>query len=96
VRRFVGIAIILVIAGTGGALGASRSSQHVYVARPGDVLSVPGSKARCAVGRELTAVRLVCRHTPAARYSVVFYSDNLVVYRNGNPARIVFSARGRP
>jgi len=37
---------------------------------------------------------VICTHTPRARYSVVFFKDNLFVYRNGNPDNPVFSARG--
>jgi len=59
------------------------------------------SPLECASGvvsQEGGATNTICGHTPLARarYSVVFYRDNLFVYRNGRPDKPVFSARGRP
>jgi hypothetical protein len=94
----------IVAVGAGFALGrattassaAAAGKSRVYTGRAGDVLRVPAAAARCTVSREAGATNLICVHTPRARYSVVFYRDNLFVYRNGNPDNPVFSARGRP
>ena len=73
-------------------------SSRVFTGRPGDAFRVPASTTRCVVGQEAGAGRTICWHTPLARarYSVVFYRDNLFVYRNGRPDNPVFSAEGRP
>ena len=76
----------------GGASAAGRG--RVYTGRDGDVFRAPAAATRCVVSREAGAANLVCAHTPRPRYSVVFFKDNLFVYRNGNPANPVFSARG--
>jgi len=76
----------------------AASAGHVYTGRFGDVFRVPAAATRCVVGREAGAADTICRHMPLARarYSVVFYRDNLLVYRNGRPDNPVFSARGKP
>ena len=78
------------------AAAPAASKGSVYTARVGDVVRVPSAAAQCKVGQEAGAVNLVCAHTPRARFSVVFFKDNLLVYRNGNPDKPVFSAHGNP
>jgi hypothetical protein len=80
-----------------GAAPAAPSSR-VFTGRLGDAFRVPASATRCVVGSEGGSPRTTCWHTPLARarYSVVFYRDNLFVYRYGRPDNPVFSARGRP
>ena len=75
---------------------AAAGTRHVYSVQAGDVVRVPAAAARCTASREAGATNLICAHTPKALYSVVFFKDNLFVYRNGNPDNPVFSARGRP
>ena len=98
-------ALLLLIAGTfvlgratapGSAPAATNA--RVYTGRAGDVFRVPAAAIRCAVSQEAAAANTICRHMPLARarYSVVFYRDNLFVYRNGRPDNPVFSARGKP
>jgi hypothetical protein len=80
----------------GAAPAASRS--RVLTGRMGDAFRVPASATRCDVDQEGGSARTACSHAPLARarYSVVFYRDNLFVYRNGRPDNPVFSAKGRP
>jgi hypothetical protein len=78
------------IAGSAAAAGDGR----VYTGRVGDVFRAPAVSTRCTVNREAGAANLICAHAPRGRYSVVFFKDNLFVYRNGNPDNPVFSARG--
>ncbi len=78
------------------AAAPAASNGRVYTAGIGDVVRVPSAAARCEVGQEAGAVNLVCAHTPRARFSVVFFKNDLLVYRNGNPDNPVFSARGNP
>ncbi|MGZ4414207.1 MAG: hypothetical protein ACXVRZ_07545 [Gaiellaceae bacterium] len=78
------------------AVAPAASSARVYTAAVGDVVRVPAAATRCEVGQEAGAVNLVCAHTTRARFSVVFFKDNLLVYRNGNPDNPAFSARGNP
>jgi hypothetical protein len=78
------------------AVGASAT--HVYTGRLYDVFRVPGAAIRCEVNAEARSLKLSCEHTPFshARHEVVFYSDNILVYRLGNPDKPVWSARGGP
>jgi hypothetical protein len=78
------------------AVGAPAT--HVYTGRLNDVFRVPGAATRCEVGMEAGSVNVSCEHTPyaRARHEVVFYSNNILVYRLGNPDNPVWSARGRP
>lgn len=77
---------------------ATRSTGGIYTGHLGDVFRVPSAAARCLVTAEAGAPKLSCNHVPVARarYNVIFYKDNLFVFRYGNPDRPVFSARGRP
>ena len=69
-------------------------STHVYNGRMYDVFRVPRAAVRC----EIRSQSISCEHVPYsnAHYEVVFYKDNMVVYRLGNPHNPVWSARGRP
>jgi hypothetical protein len=51
-----------------------------------------GSTICWKTGREVAG----CAFKPKARFTVVFFNDNLFVYRNGNPDNPVFSTHGRP
>ena len=77
---------------------AAPSPAHVYTGRLHDVFRVPGAGLRCEVSEEGMAVNASCGHVPyaQARYQVVFYKDNILVYRLGNPDKPVWSAHGRP
>jgi hypothetical protein len=77
---------------------AGAAATHVYTGRLYDVFRVPSASVRCEVGKEGAALNMSCEHVPyaRARYEVVFYEDNILVYRLGNPDKPVWSARGRP
>jgi len=99
------LALLLLIAGTfalgrATAPGAAPAATNarVFTGRAGDVFRVPAAAVRCVVSQEAGAATTICQHMPLARarYSVVFYRDNLFVYRNGRPDNPVFSALGRP
>jgi hypothetical protein len=94
----VAAAAFLVGQATAPGSAPAAPSSRVFTGRLGDAFRVPASATRCVVGQEGGAARTTCWHTPLARarYSVVFYRDNLVVYRNGRPDNPVFSAKGRP
>jgi hypothetical protein len=76
------------------AVGASTT--HVYTGRLYDVFRVPAAAIRCEVDAEAGSVKLSCGHVPyaKARHDVVFYNNNILVYRLGNPAnpRVVCEA----
>jgi hypothetical protein len=78
------------------AVGASTT--HVHTGRLYDVFRVPAAAVRCEVDAEAGSVKLSCGHAPyaKARHDVVFYKNNILVYRLGNPDNPVWSARGRP
>ena len=77
---------------------AAPSSGHVYTGRLYDVFRMPGAALRCEVGQEAGAPNVSCEHVPYshARYNVVFFKDNVFVYRLGHPDTPVWSAKGRP
>ena len=83
---------------TAPAAAPATATARVFTGRAGDVFRVPAAASRCLVSQEAGATNTICRHTPLARarYSVVFYRHNLLVYRNGRPDNPVFSAKGRP
>jgi len=95
--RLTGVTIAAVAATVAAAfvLGhASASTRgHVYTGRPGDTFAVPAAATRCTVTTEARAVELLCRHEPTPRYSVVYFSDGLYVYRNGKPDNPVFATK---
>jgi hypothetical protein len=97
--------VLVVLAVTGAFLAgravaptqaSATATAHVYTGRIGDTFRAPAAAARCVVSAEAGAAKVSCEHTPRARYSVVFFRSNLLVYRNGDPDRPVFSAQGRP
>ena len=77
---------------------SARTASHIYTGTIGDTFRVPAAATRCLVSTEGGAPDVICAHTPVsrARYDIVFYKNNLFVFRNGNPDKPVFSARGRP
>jgi hypothetical protein len=79
-------------------LAAGAAATHVYTGRLNDVFRVPGASVRCEIAAPTDAVRLSCAHVPyaRARYEVVFYSDDILVYRLGKPGKPVWTSRGRP
>jgi hypothetical protein len=81
-----------------GRAATGASATHVYTGRLYDVFRVPGAAVRCEVGAEARSPKLSCGHVPyaRARYDVVFYKDNILVYRLGHPDNPVWSARGKP
>ena len=72
---------------------SASNRRHVYTGRPGDTFRVPAAATRCTVATEVRAVELLCRHEPSPRYSVVYFSDGLYVYRNGKPDNPVFATK---
>jgi hypothetical protein len=75
---------------------APVTAQRTFVLRVGDTASVPAASTRCLVTQEGGAASTVCSHFPRPSYSVVFFKNDLFVYKNGNPDKPVFSAHGRP
>jgi hypothetical protein len=75
---------------------SAREQGRSVTVRLGDVVRVPEAAVRCMVGLEGGARNFTCRHVPRPRYSVVYYRDNLFVFRNGFSDDPVFSARGKP
>src|SRR5205823_4324781 len=71
------------------AVGASAT--HVYTGRLYDVFRVPGAAVRCEVGSEAGSLNVSCEHVPFshARHEVVFFKNNILVYRLGKPDRPV-------
>jgi hypothetical protein len=73
----------------------SRAGHHVYVAHQGDVVRVPAAATRCEVSGEGGFPDFFCSRLPQGRYTVSFFSDDILVFRNGKEDP-VFSARWKP
>lgn len=89
-------AAFLIGRATSSDADSADAISHDYTGQVGDVVRVPAAATRCLINSEAGAARVQCSHTPNARYEVVFYRENLFVYRNGRPDQPVFSAQGRP
>jgi len=73
--------------------GASaRTASHVYTLRQDDVVRAPGAATRCTASVEGGAKNLFCQRSPEGRYQVVFYTDSIIVWKNGNTDKPAFAA----
>jgi hypothetical protein len=88
--------LVSVLAVAGGFLlgRATASGSGGNVLRDGFV-RVPAAATRCAVGGEGGFPNFVCSRLPRGRYTVSFFSDDILVFRNGKEDP-VFSARWKP
>jgi hypothetical protein len=53
--------------------------------REGDVARVPTAATRCEASQEGGIPNLFCRRDPEGGFQVVFYKDNVLVFRVGDP-----------
>ena len=65
-------------------VGGSHHKRHVTL-RTGDVAVAPLVATRCEASAEAGSPNLFCTRTPAGRYEVVFYTDEVLIYRAGDP-----------
>jgi hypothetical protein len=72
---------------------SARSEGHVYTLRQNDVVRAPGAATRCTASSEGGAKNLFCHRSPEGRYQVVFYTDSIIVWKNGNTDKPAWSAR---
>lgn len=56
-----------------------------YTLRTGDVARAPLAATRCEASGEGGTPNLFCTRMPSGRYQVVFYRDDVLIYRVGNP-----------
>jgi len=76
--------------------GPHPAKRHVSTGRQGDVFRVPAAATRCIVSGEGGFPDLFCSRMPRGRYTVSFFRDSILVWRNGNPDKPAFSARWQP
>jgi hypothetical protein len=74
----------------------ATQSRHVWTGHQGDVLRVPAAATRCVVSGEGGFPDLFCSRIPRGRYTVTFFSDEILVWRNGRPDKPAFCARWKP
>jgi hypothetical protein len=74
----------------------ATESERVFVGRSGDTFRVPAAETTCKVSAEGGKSNVICHHVPQHRYDVYFYRSNILVFRVGQPDKVVFSAKGRP
>lgn len=86
-------AAFLVGRATTPTAASALPGNHVYTLRQGDVVRAPAAATRCTASVEGGAKNLFCHRSPEGRYQVVFYADSILVWKNGNPDKPVFSAR---
>lgn len=96
--RLLAIALLMPVGflvgrATNPIAASARTDNHVYTLRQGDVVRAPGAATRCTASVEGGFKNLFCRRSPEGRYQVVFYKDSILVWKNGNPDKPVFSAR---
>src|SRR5207248_630497 len=72
---------------------SARSENRIYTLRQNDVVRAPGAATRCTASVEGGSKNLFCRRSPEGRYQVVFCTDSIIVWKNGNPDKPAFSAR---
>jgi hypothetical protein len=96
--RWLLIAVLLAVAGGflfGRATASeSKANRHVYVLHEG-IVRVPAAATRCEVSGEGGFPDFVCSRHPRGRYTVSFFSDDILVFRNGKEDP-VFSVRWKP
>jgi hypothetical protein len=94
----IAVAAFLLGRATHPSTAAGAAATHVYTGRLYDVFRVAGAATRCEVGIEAGSLKMSCGHVPyaRARHEVVFYRNNILVFRLGKPHNPVWSARGRP
>jgi hypothetical protein len=56
-----------------------------YRLRTGDVARAPLAATRCEASAEAGTPNLFCTRTPRGRYEVVFYEDDVLIFRVGDP-----------
>jgi len=78
------------------AAAAAARGGTVFSAARGDVIRIPGIRTRCVVSEEAGSLELLCDHVRRGRYELVLFSDQLLVYRNGNPDKPRFAVRWKP
>lgn len=78
---------------TSPGTASAQSASHIFTLQQNDVVRAPGAATRCTASAEGGAKNLFCHRSPEGRYQVVFYSDSIIVWRNGNPDKPAFSAR---
>jgi hypothetical protein len=66
-------------------LAGSRGDKRHVKLRTGDVALAPLAATRCEASAEGGTPNLFCTRTPSGRYEVVFYTDEVLIYRAGDP-----------
>jgi len=77
--------------GTGPA--AKASAAHRYTLRLGDRVTIPSVNQRCAVYTEGGAPELFCARPLHPRHQVTIFSDNILIWKVGNPDRPAWSGK---
>jgi hypothetical protein len=60
-------------------------SRVFYTLRTGDVARAPLAATRCEASGEAGIPNLFCTRTPRGRYQVVFYKNDVLIFRVGDP-----------
>ena len=89
----LGVLGVLALVGTGGdqkrTLPArpARPSGVVYTLRTGDTARRPAASTRCLASAEGGSPNLYCTRVGGGRYSVAFYDDSFLVWRDPDHAQ---------
>jgi hypothetical protein len=73
------LVVLAIVVSVGG-----RDDKQVKL-RTGDVALAPLAATQCEASAEGGSPNLFCTRTPSGRYEVVFYADEVLIYRAGDP-----------
>jgi hypothetical protein len=88
--RLFAVALLMPVAfligrATNPTAASAQTENRVYTLLQNDVVRAPGAATRCTASVGRGAKSLFCHRSPEGRYQVVFYTDSIVVWKNGNP-----------
>jgi hypothetical protein len=88
--RLFAVALLMPVAfligrATNPTAASAQTENRVYTLLQNDDVRAHGAATRCTASVGRGAKSLFCHHSPEGRYQVVFYTDSIVVWKNGNP-----------
>jgi hypothetical protein len=80
------LAVLGIVVLAGSRDGKRHASPRAfYTLRTGDVVRAPLAATRCEASAEGGTPNLFCTRSPGGRYQIVFYADDVLIFRVGDP-----------
>lgn len=99
-RSRLSIAISIAVAATAFAVGtmvglprAHAAATHIYRLRAGDKVKIPTIQQTCVLSAEGGAPELFCERPRNPRHQVTIFSDNILIWKVGNPDHPAWSGK---